>query len=236
MRSTVLVGGADAKLSPGCGFKPDMKSFFLFFSRNDDFERERALVHLKELLASVKMKLDSGFVSSSGREKVFKVRGQRDRRICVRKRFVHKALVEKNLQEETQATVKGAAASQWVWSNSSQSHALVDFWLPEANAYKTMLLMLLLVLQSGGGNLQTRVPNANLTCGVKSAEMADTPKVRPANLSGSVSIKDMAISGKLKLTDSSSKLMLFPITSVRFRTLFRPKKTDKTCFRKVPPS
>lgn len=62
-------------------------------------------MHLKELLASVKMKLDPGFVSSSGGEEVLKVRGQRDRRICVRKRFVHEALVEENLQKDIQETV-----------------------------------------------------------------------------------------------------------------------------------
>lgn len=62
-------------------------------------QQEGALVHLKELLASIKMELDPGFVSISGREKVFKVRGQRDRRVRIRKWFTLKALVEENLQE-----------------------------------------------------------------------------------------------------------------------------------------
>lgn len=62
-------------------------------------QQEGALVHLKELLASIKMELDPGFVSFSGREKVFKVRGQRDRRVCIRKWFTRKAPVEENLQE-----------------------------------------------------------------------------------------------------------------------------------------
>lgn len=62
-------------------------------------QEEGAIGHLKELLASIKMELDPGFVSFSGREKVFKVRGQRDRRIRIRKWFTRKAPVEENLQE-----------------------------------------------------------------------------------------------------------------------------------------
>lgn len=68
-------------------------------SSSSKTQQEGALVHLKKLLASIKMELDPGFVSFSGREKVFKVRGQRDCRICIRKWSTRKAPVEENLQE-----------------------------------------------------------------------------------------------------------------------------------------
>lgn len=64
-----------------------------------------------------------------------------------------------------------------------------------------------------------------LTCGLDN-EKGETPKVRPLNVSASVLIMDRASSGADILTDSLWKSRLFPILSVRFRTLF-PKTTDR---------
>lgn len=68
-------------------------------SSSRKMQQEAAFEHLKELLASIKMELDPGFASFSGREKVFKVRGQRDRRVRIGKWFTFKAPVKENLQE-----------------------------------------------------------------------------------------------------------------------------------------
>lgn len=64
-----------------------------------------------------------------------------------------------------------------------------------------------------------------LTCGFND-EKGETPKVRPLNASASVLIMDRASSGADILTDSLWKSRLFPIVSVRLRTLF-PKTTDR---------
>lgn len=74
--------------------------FFLLVTPSKDTERKRAFVHLKELLTSVKVKLDPRFVSLPGNEIAVKFRGQRDCHIRVWERFIHKALVEKNLGEK----------------------------------------------------------------------------------------------------------------------------------------
>lgn len=61
---------------------------------------KKVFLHLKELLASIKVKLDPRFFSLSGSDIVVKFRGQRDCHIRVRERFAHKALVKKNLGGE----------------------------------------------------------------------------------------------------------------------------------------
>lgn len=54
-------------------------------------------MHLKELLASIKVKLDPCFCLPWS-EIAVKFRGQRDCHVPVRERFTHKSLVEKNLE------------------------------------------------------------------------------------------------------------------------------------------
>lgn len=78
--------------------------FFLLVTPSKDTERKRAFVHLKELLTSVKVKLDPRFVSLPGNEIAVKFRGQRDCHIRVWERFIHKALVEKNLGKKKKTT------------------------------------------------------------------------------------------------------------------------------------
>lgn len=144
---------------------------FLLNSQQD-IECKRAFVHLKELLASIKVKLDPRFVSLPGSETAVKFRGQRDCCIRVRERFTHKALVERNLRKQSinqstnQQRVTSTAPSPWVWSNSTYSPGLFGYWLLEANAYEAMLLLMLLILQSDRRKQSVRFEGKFTTSGL----------------------------------------------------------------------
>lgn len=53
---------------------------------------------------------------------------------------------KKRKRKKQQKWVTSTAPSPWVWSNSSYSPGSFDYWLLEANAYKAMLLLMLLII------------------------------------------------------------------------------------------